>query len=309
MIRLINLELLKLFKKKSIKILFALLFITCILTIYFTNKNNEYNLNDYEYVDNIDDEQLINEYNKEINNKIKIFNYYKENKIDMNLKIKGVMNTGVTIVIFLSVVIILISSTSMTDEINKKSIKELLTKPYKRWKILTAKYISIFTMILFLTLFVYISYVVLTSIIFNTNAFLIKDIEINNGIIKESYYYLTFLKNIFVNSMPLYFISILTIFLTIIFNNSKIISAVIIFLVLMSTLIFQLLLNIDITLIQYTFLPYLDLSIYDEMYSILLLNINYDINLNLNTGKIILLIYGIIFYIFSIIFFNKKDII
>lgn len=305
MIRLINIELIKILKKTSIKILIVLLFIVCFFTIYFSNKKDDYSIKDYELIES--NESLATSYNNKIEEYVKIYNYYKDNNIKMDLKTKGIINTGVSVIVFLSIAVILISSVCLSDDINKKSIKELLTKPFKRWKILTAKIISIFIIIFLLSMYIYISYIFLTSLITGSNIFLIKDLVIHNGKIITSYYYLTFLKEVLINSIPLYFISILTILFTIIINNPKIVSALIIFLVLMSTLIFQFLLSIDFTFIEYTFFPYLDLSIYKDIYNICLINLSYKINLNLNTGIFILLIYSVLFYFLSILILNKKD--
>lgn len=304
--KLINLELTKLFKSNGIKVLFIILAATCFFTIYFSNKKENYTINSYNLVEDATEKSKI--YNDKVNDYIKIYNYYKENNFDMNLKIKGIIDTGINVIIFLSIAVIIISSSSINEDINRENIKELLTKPHKRWKILLSKTISVFIIIFLLSMFTYASYTLFVSIITNTNIFYIKEIIIRNGNIKISYYYLTFLKEIFINSIPLYFISIMTIFLSLIINNSKVVNAIMISIVLMSTLIFQFLLSINLNLIEYTFLPYLDLTIYKDIYNLYLINIRYDINLSIKKGIIILCIYLIIFNLGSIFLFNKKDI-
>lgn len=304
---LIKMELYKIFKKKSI--IFLLIIST--LTIYLSNKKDNYIINNYEIIStlgmNKKELSITQEYNKKVKNQVKINEYYKENNIENSIKIKKILNSSLTIIVFTSVIIIILSTSTISEEINKKSIKELLTKPYKRRKIITSKILANFIIIFIITIYVAVIYLIITNIITSTNIFLLKDEIVKNNEIIEISYYLTYLKKIFINSIPLYFISVLSIFLSIIINNIKITSAILIFLTLMSTMIFQLLLSININLVEYTFIPYLDLTIYDDLYNIYILNITNGTNVKVNTGIIILIFYSLVFYVMSIVIFNKKD--
>ena len=75
-----------------------------------------------------------------------------------------------------------------------------------------------------------------------------------------------------------------------------------------SLLATQLLLEIDLKFITYTFLPYLDFSIFDDNRSLALFNKTYGIYLNIRSGVFIDTIYTIIFLIMGLISFTKKDI-
>ena len=75
----------------------------------------------------------------------------------------------------------------------------------------------------------------------------------------------------------------------------------------MSPVIFNFFLNIKFKYIIYTFIPYLDFSIFKNPYSILMLNIEYNINFNMFYGVVILIIYSIMLLLSSLFIFNEKD--
>ncbi len=317
MISLIRVELIKQFKKRSIKFLFVFILVVCFLNIYIGNKKYEYtSYEKFNYIDLLSQKEytgnykkykiLTDNYNETVSINIDKYNYYKENKIDMYSKEKYILESSITVLIFMSIIVSLLSSGILSDELNRKSIKELLTKPYKRWKILSSKYLCLFIMILSITLTIILSSFFISSIILKINW--IKVIELNNKFV-EYLYIFNYIKLIFLNSIPLYFISILCVFLSTILNNSKIISATIMFLSLMSTLIFQLLLKININFVEYTFLPYLDLSIYKNIFDIYQINLIYNVNLGIYKGIIVLSAHSLLFYLMSILVFNRKDIV
>ena len=75
----------------------------------------------------------------------------------------------------------------------------------------------------------------------------------------------------------------------------------------MSPVIFNFFLNVKFKYIIYTFIPYLDFSIFKDAYSILMLNMKYNMNFNILLGIITLIIYSIVFLLLSLFIFNEKD--
>ena len=75
-----------------------------------------------------------------------------------------------------------------------------------------------------------------------------------------------------------------------------------------SLLLTQLLLDMNITFIKYTPLPYMDFTIFDNISSLDMLNKTYSINLNLKSGVLIDTIYTFLFFILGLISFIRKDI-
>ena len=278
--RLIRCELIKEFKKVSFKLLLLLIIISSFLTCYISNKkvNDDYEV--YPLVENNKENKLINKYN------IYASNVNKINELS-NIKLNKIMDNGITLLIFSSIIIIVISSSILGNEINKKSIKELLTKPYKRSEILISKFISTYIIIFLLTIFIFVTYILFTYVLTKINIFILKDYIIYNNHIKNISFILKYLIKFIINSIPIYFLSTLTIFLTTLIKNQKVIIPINSILFIMSPVIFNFFLNIKFKYIIYTFIPYLDFSIFKNPYSILMLNIEYNINFNMFYGVVI----------------------
>ncbi len=298
--RLIKCELIKEFKKISFKLLLLLIIISSFLTCYISNKkvNDDYEV--YPLVENNKENKLINKYN------IYASNVNKINELS-NIKLNKIMDNGITLLIFSSIIIIVISSSILGNEINKKSIKELLTKPYKRSEILISKFISTYIIIFLLTIFIFVTYILFTYVLTKINIFILKDYIIYNNHIKNISFILKYLIKFIINSIPIYFLSTLTIFLTTLIKNQKVIIPINSILFIMSPVIFNFFLNIKFKYIIYTFIPYLDFSIFKNPYSILMLNIEYNINFNMFYGVVILIIYSIMLLLSSLFIFNEKD--
>jgi hypothetical protein len=81
-----------------------------------------------------------------------------------------------------------------------------------------------------------------------------------------------------------------------------------IFILVFSTLISQVLFGININVIEYTFLPYLDFNIFNDVDALNVMNKELGINLNMKSGVIIDLVSIIIFYYFGRLFFINKDV-
>ena len=300
MIRLIIVELIKEFKKISFKILLLMILISCFLTSYISYKkvNNKYT--QYPIVETLNNDERTKEYNEYA------ININKINDI-LNIKLSKIMDNGVTLLIFTSIIIIIISSSILGNEIKKKSIKELLTKPYKRSKILTSKFLTIYIIIFLITLYIFITYILFSYIMTKTNIFTLKDYIIYKNDIKSIPFIIKYLFTFMINSIPMYFLSTFTVFLTTFIKNQKIIIPLNSVLFIMSPVIFNFFLNMKFKYIIYTFIPYLDFSIFKDIYSIYLLNVEYNLNFNMFIGTTVLLIYSLLFILISIKMFNKKD--
>ena len=300
MIRLIKCEILKIFKKISFRILLLIILISSFLTCYISYKKVDNKYNQYPIIEMADKRNLTDDYNKLATNINKI-------NSKSNIKLNKIIDNGVTLLIFSSIIIIIISSSILGNEINKKSIKELLTKPYKRSKILISKYLVAYIITFLLSLLIFVSYVIFTSILTKINIFNLRDYMIFNKSIISVSYVIKYLIKYVINSIPIYFLSTFTIFLTTFIKNQKAIIPFNSVLFIMSPVIFNFFLSIKFKYIIYTFIPYLDLSIFKNIYSIYLLNIEYNINFNIFLGIIILLTYSLFFIIISIKIFDKKD--
>lgn len=187
-----------------------------------------------------------------------------------------------TLIEFLQILIVILFSSIMSNEYNNGTFKIYLTKPISRKKILLSKYLIeiIYSIILIVTIIVSIS--------------LINKINIE------------IIKNILILSSPLLLISaIVLLFSTLKFSNSLTVGILSI-LVIFSQTITGILMN-KLKMIEYTFIPYLDLNyIINDNY--LLINSEYNMNITLIKSICIIIFYSIIIYFITELVFIKKDI-
>ena len=194
-------------------------------------------------------------------------------------------NTIFSLIPFIGIMISIIFSGIVSNEIDNGTIRFYLTKPVSRINILKSK---------FLTIVIY--QIILLSFILFIYSVLCKDID-RTYIIKYVKY-----------CSPLLLISSVIILFSILFKNTSITVGLSIFIIVFGGLITQLLLDINVTQIEFTFLPYMDFTLFDDNETLKLLNQTYKINLSVKKGIIINLISTIIFYKIGEFIFNKKDI-
>lgn len=194
-------------------------------------------------------------------------------------------NTIFSLIPFIGIMISIIFSGIVSNEIDNGTIRFYLTKPVSRINILKSK---------FLTIVIY--QIILLSFILFIYSVLCKDID-RTYIIKYVKY-----------CSPLLLISSVIILFSILFKNTSITVGLSIFIIVFGGLITQLMLDINVTQIEFTFLPYMDFTLFDDSETLKLLNQTYKINLSVKKGIIINSISTIIFYKIGEFIFNKKDI-
>lgn len=194
-------------------------------------------------------------------------------------------NTIFSLIPFIGIMISIIFSGIVSNEIDNGTIRFYLTKPVSRINILKSKFLTIVIYQIILLLFILFIYSVLC-----------KDID-RTYIIKYVKY-----------CSPLLLISSVIILFSVLFKNTSITVGLSIFIIVFGGLITQLLLDINVTQIEFTFLPYMDFTLFDDSETLKLLNQTYKINLSIKKGIIINLISTIFFYKIGEFIFNKKDI-
>ncbi len=194
-------------------------------------------------------------------------------------------NTIYKLIPFIGIVVSIFYSGIVSNEIENGTFRFYLTKPVSRINIYKSKFIAVITYQIILLLYILFIYYVLC-----------KDID-RTYIIK----YVKYCSPLLVNSGIIILLSVL-------FRNTSITVGISIFIMVFGILITQLLLDIKFTMIEFTFLPYMDFTLFEDIETIKLLNQNYKINLSIKKGLIINIISTIIFYKIGEYLFNKKDI-
>lgn len=186
---------------------------------------------------------------------------------------------------FVGIVICILFSNIVNKELEEGTFRYYLTKPYKRYKIYISKF-----MIMFIT-----TIVLLLSILFTF-------------IVAYKYVDASFIVKYIKYCVPLLLVISLVLFNSVIIKNSSICIGLNISCILFGILVSQILFGLKLTIVEYTFLPYLDFSIFNDLLTIENINYEFNVALSLKNGIIINIIYSVLFFLIGLIIFNKKDI-
>ena len=198
---------------------------------------------------------------------------------------EDILSTSFSLIPFVGIYMIIFYGGSVSSEIENGSLKYYLTKPIKRWKIYLSKLLSIYLyliIIIFYILFIYL--VIIDKIDYN---FIIKFIKY---------------------SIPLFFMATFILFISTSIKNTAVCIGIDIFVLTFSTLISQVFFGIEFNIIEYTFLPYLDFNIFNDINALNEMNNELGIHLSMKSGIIIDIVYMIFFYYLGNIIFINKDV-
>lgn len=147
-------------------------------------KNNYYNIKSYQVNSYSESQDFINKSIDECKAQMELYKYALENNIEYDISNeKNLINNNkidariAFIRVFkhfnliIVVIAIYISSTIITEEINKKTIKNLLTKPHKRRTILIAKMIACMVIIIITMIFIAFVQYIVGGIIFGFDSY------------------------------------------------------------------------------------------------------------------------------------------
>lgn len=198
---------------------------------------------------------------------------------------KSLFDLVYNIIPFIGIFTCIFFSGTIVSEIENGNFRFYLTKPFKRWKIYLSK------------LFVILIYITISIVLISLFTCLL-----------ESNFKIRFILKFFVYSLPVYFIGFFSLYLSTILKSFSLVIGISIFTISFGLIISQVLFGISFNIIEYTFLPYLDYSIFNDKVLINNMNRELGINLSLNRGIIIDIVSMLIFYLLGNRKFIKKDI-
>jgi ABC-2 type transport system permease protein len=200
----------------------------------------------------------------------------------------------------------------ISDEHNTGSIRLLFTQGISRINIFISKVISIIIDIIIHYFVFTIIFLLIGLFFYNFNDLLLPNISVINNNIVLSNFFIDFIVNIFMVMIPILFIMMLSIFISVISWNTIASIGIPLFINLIgpSTLGFLKSRHIG-GIIPYTPFPYLDISKfitsfygnYPENYSFV------TTTYNINIGFIVIIIWTILLFLISMVIFNKRDIV
>lgn len=246
--------------------------------------------------------------NKQIDDEIEISWYALSNNIDLSLNTKSFLRDSINNnFVFISLVVVILAGGIVSTEFNKGTIRLLLIRPNKRFKILLAKFLAITIVALILGVLSYIISFLINGILFGFSDYFIPDlVATSSGVVEKSFIFRSFC-NVFILLIPIIFIGVFAIFLSVLTNSTALSVGISIFLLIGYQLIILLLSSFGVPFMDYTFLPYLDYSQFlDNSY---LDNMSmYGIYYSFAKANLVVVMWTVMFYVFSNIIFVKKDI-
>lgn len=208
---------------------------------------------------------------------------------------------------YVSIFVLLISCGMVTREFDKGSIRLLITKPTKRWKVMLSKILTII-FYSFVFTFIYVGLAFLTSIIiYGAKDLAIPMIEYGSEVYTTNYL-IYILKYTLLNVPSLIFLGTLSLCLSVLFRNTVFPMLSSIALLFLSVIFIGLMDFIYIPFAKILFLPHLNLYNLMTFPFIEELEFVSKASLSLSGSIINLLVHSIIFSFITILVFNKKDI-
>ena len=299
----IYVELIKIVKKRSFIIfVYSLVILTILLTLFMKNDFKR----EYIYIDESIYDNKYSEYINYINEENKITEYVLNNDVDEHASIRGSLSVSHIILTFLSLYIVILSSKSFGYEYEKNTIKWLMLNNKKKI-IFFSKIISLIIISIMLMLLVYLTNLVVVNLMYDINILDLNVLLISKGRVIEKSLLIVhsceYLKLFF----PQILLIILSVVLGLLFKSSVASSAISIFILLSGSLITELFVKLKLKVISYTFLPYLDFSIFQDRIGLCLYNIENAVNITQKNGVIIIIISSILLMIIGSLIFEKRE--
>lgn len=208
---------------------------------------------------------------------------------------------GVTTLVTLFSVIV--ASAVVAAEFSDGTIKQLLIRPHKRWKILLSKYVAVllYAIILMATLFV--SGFIVGILFFGLGDFQTPFFEYTLDGQKEAILGTQFLLKTVYFLPSLLMITTISFMLSTLFKSQAVAVGVGIFVLFVSTTLGGLIIMLaeEYTWAKFLIFPHLDLTVFAFQDKIL------D-NISLNGSLLILTVYYIVFMISTFVYFQKRDV-
>lgn len=255
--------------------------------------------------------KITKEKNKEIDNNILKSYYAINNNYEYSNNAKTTLNEIITNnITVISIIIVVIAGGIVANEFQKGTIRLLVIRPSKRWKILLSKFLAVISLTIIFGLITYIMSFITCSISFGFRELLTNDLSVIGTQVVKTSYIASSISSLFIQLIPIIFIALGAFFLSTITNSTALSVGLSIFVLMGSSLAMMILLMLKFPFVDLTFLPYLNFNQFVPMNKITLLDnyMMYQIYYTLPKALLVLGIRGIILYTISNVVFTKKDI-
>lgn len=232
----------------------------------------------------------------------------KQNKNFNEPGVKTSLNSSLTVVQLLGILVIIITGGIMSSEFSKGSIRLLVIRPNKRWKILLSKFLAFLIITIASILITTIVCILANGFVYGFSDYLTNSLAFSGGEIVQKSYLLGVFKDAFILSIPVIFVGILTFMLSVVTTNTALSVGLGMAVMYGYMIALQVAVMLNIPLIDLTFLPYLSYQSFMDPIDLYEYSMSLGYNLTMLKGNIVLLIWSVIFYFIANIVFIKRDI-
>ncbi|AZB41156.1 hypothetical protein CEF21_01720 [Bacillus sp. FJAT-42376] len=320
MINLVKNEWMKIFAKKSSWIYFILLAVFLIIitvaTAYIDKTKTDSNWRPAveEEIANLRAQQSdpkIEEGEKEaLSGQIAEQQFYLDKNVNPTLRSNWQFanSEGISLFSMVALFAVIVSSTSVASEFSDGTIKQLLIRPHRRWKILLSKYISVLVYSLLLLLFTAAASVVAGTFLYGAGDFAAKIAEVpltmNGGETVVAGAGSMFVQKSLLYIPNLLMVMTIAFMLSTLFKSQSMAVGIGIFVLFMNNALnvgVQLLIGLKQEWAKLLLFPHLNLMEYAAADEILP-------GVTLTFSSLVLLVYYILFIAVTFFFFQKKDV-
>ena len=250
--------------------------------------------------------------NETIENQFRINTYAIENNINISDGSRQKLKDFNSIYGVIGIVAIIIAGTIVAREFSTGSIRMLLIRPVKRWKILTAKLCTALIFMIVLTVILFITGFATTGICYGFNDFIVHDLTIKAGKVVEVSFFLDMLKRCSILMIPITFFVIFAFILSTVLRSTAVAIALPIAGMLGGQIVQSLFFAFPKVWLSYTPVPYIAFSeLIGDSYTentIYELNILHHMNISILNGTLIYLALLAIIIPIAYTVFNKIDV-
>ncbi|WEG11550.1 ABC transporter permease [Pullulanibacillus sp. KACC 23026] len=311
-IRLVQNENMKLYKRKLLWIMVAILIVTLVLSLVVTLKTTSGKSNDWKAETNSQikkdqeamDSNQFKPLNDQYKNEIKIDQYRLKNDVpplNANTSL-GFVQSTLGFSTLLTIFIIIIASSIVSQEFSWGTIKLVTMRPIQRWKILLSKYVSVLFNALVLYLLLIILSFLLGVIVFGFGDMSTHYVYIQNSDVRDVSILTHFVQYFGSNFIGVVMIATFAFMLSTLFKSNALAIALSIIIQYAGSLITNLLSSFDQNYVKYVFFTNTDLYQYVEGTPPVQ-------GMTLSFSLFILLAYFVVFIGLSIVVFQKRDIV
>jgi ABC-2 type transport system permease protein len=306
-------EHIKIYSKKSIWVLFGVIFVIGILNAVIVNsvtkndaqdqwqQNAEIQISSIKSDQSID--QLPDNLKDTINEQVAISQYRLDNNIppQRSDSMWGFVQGSAAIIGLITMFVIVISASSVASEFSKGTIKLLLIRPHNRSKILLSKYLVSFIFALEMLLFLLVAYLIIGVIFFGADGSSLPYLSFQNGGIIESSMFTHILTVYSFACVELLVMVSFAFMLSCLTRNSALAIGLSIFLMFVGVTLVQFLVAFDYEWAKYIVFANMDLSVYFEGSPMIE-------SMTLTFSIVVVAIYLLAFNVLSWLSFTKRDV-